>query len=93
MLQYSIQRILRYGVNIKKVLSEVAVNPKLIRQVWMLVDTGVAPIPLTLDDRSLVQWLVRQLCMERAINSQEAVLLDDYLRSRIPLIRQMAGGY
>ena len=68
-------------------------NPKLIRQVWTLIDTGLAPIPLTLDDRSLVQWLVRQLCMERAINSQEAVLLDDYLRSRLPLIRQMAAGY
>jgi hypothetical protein len=69
------------------------VNPKLIRQVWTLVDTGLAPIPLALDDRSLVQWLVRQLCMERSLNSQEAVLLGDYLRSRLPLIRQMAAGH
>lgn len=68
-------------------------NPKMIRQVWMMVDTGEAAIPLTLDDCSLVQWLTCQLSSDRTLNSQEVATLSDYIRSRLPLIREMAAGY
>ncbi|MBD3881565.1 hypothetical protein IFO70_07340 [Phormidium tenue FACHB-886] len=68
-------------------------NPKMIRQVWRVVDTGEAAIPLTLDDCSLVQWLICQLSSDRCLNSQEIATLSDYIRSRLPLIREMAAGY
>ena len=65
-------------------------SPLLLRQIWGLVEATQSQILLTLDDESLVEWLLRQLTNQRSLDSQEANLLSDYLQSRLPLIRDVA---
>ena len=36
-------------------------TPIMLRQLWTLIETTQANILLTLDDSSLIQWLLRQL--------------------------------
>ena len=65
-------------------------SPLLLRQIWSLVEATQSQILLTLDDESLVEWLLSQLTNQRSLDSQEANLLSDYLQSRLPLIRDVA---
>lgn len=65
-------------------------SPLLLRQIWGLVEATQSQILLTLDDESLVEWLLRQLTNQRSLDSQEANLLSDYLQSHLPLIRDVA---
>lgn len=65
-------------------------SPLLLRQIWGLVEATQSQILLTLDDESLVEWLLRQLTNQRSLDSQEANLLSDYLQSHLPLIRDIA---
>ena len=65
-------------------------SPLLLRQIWGLVEATQSQILLTLDDESLVEWLLSQLTNQRSLDSQEANLLSDYLQSRLPLIRDVA---
>jgi hypothetical protein len=68
-------------------------SPKMIRQFWMLLEAVQNNIPLTLDDTSLAQWLIRQITAERPIDSRESAILSEYICSRLPLIRDMVQGY
>jgi hypothetical protein len=45
---------------------------------------------VNLDDATLVQWLLKQLKMNSALNGLEADLLDEYIQSRLCLIRDLA---
>ena len=45
---------------------------------------------MTLDDNSLVHWLIDQFAWQRPINQAETDQLHHYIRSKIPLIRDMA---
>lgn len=65
-------------------------SPLLLRQIWSLVETTQTNVLLTLDDESLVQWLLRQLKTQRSLDSSEADLLSTYIQSRLPLIRDVA---
>ena len=65
-------------------------SPLLLRQIWGLVEATQSQILLTLDDESLVEWLLSQLTNQRSLDSQEANLLSDYLQSHLPLIRDVA---
>jgi hypothetical protein len=65
-------------------------SPTMLRQFWSLVDATRTNIPLALDDRSLVQWLLRQVRSERALDSRETDILHEYISSRLPLIRDLA---
>lgn len=65
-------------------------TPFLLRQIWSVVEATQAQVLLSLDDASLVQWLLRQLGMQRSLNAQEADLLQDYLWSKVSLIRDLA---
>ncbi len=65
-------------------------SPLLLRQIWGLVEATQSQILLTLDDESLVEWLLHQLTNQRSLDSQEANLLSDYLQSHLPLIRDVA---
>ncbi len=64
-------------------------SPAMLHQFWSFLEDQ-ANIPLTLDDESLVLWLVRQLRTKRTLNNQETDLLSDYIHSRLPMIRQLA---
>lgn len=65
-------------------------TPSMLRQLWSLVETTQANVLVNLDDASLVQWLLKQLKMNASLNRQEADLLNDYIQSRLSLIRDLA---
>jgi len=65
-------------------------TPRMLRQLWSLVETTQAHVLLDLDDKSLVQWLLRQLQDGRSLNPEEDSVMNDYICSRLPLIRDLA---
>lgn len=65
-------------------------SPKMMRQFWSLVDGIRSNMPLSLDDTSLEQWLLRQLRSEQPLNHCESAILMNYIHSRLPLIREFA---
>lgn len=66
-------------------------SPLMLRQLWNLVEATQSNVLLNLDDASLVQWLLRQLGTQRSLNHDEANVYSTYIRSRLPLIRDLAG--
>jgi polynucleotide 5'-kinase involved in rRNA processing len=65
-------------------------TPVMLRQLWSLIETTQATLLVTLDDATLVQWLLKQLKMNSALNVKETDLLDEYIQSRLSLIRDLA---
>ncbi|RZM77970.1 hypothetical protein [Leptolyngbya iicbica] len=65
-------------------------NPHLLRQLWALVEQSQSHRILSLDDNSLVHWLIDQVSGERSLDTVETANLNCYIRSRIPLIRDIA---
>lgn len=65
-------------------------TPVMLRQLWSLIETTQATLLVTLDDATLVQWLLKQLKMNSALNGKESDLLDEYIQSRLSLIRDLA---
>ncbi|MDF0556196.1 hypothetical protein [Kamptonema sp. UHCC 0994] len=65
-------------------------TPTMLRQLWSLVETTQANVLVTLDDDTLAQWLLKQFKMNSAINGNEAELLNQYIQSRLSLIRDLA---
>ncbi|MGL5080914.1 MAG: hypothetical protein ACRC8A_05455 [Microcoleaceae cyanobacterium] len=65
-------------------------SPSLLRKVWSLIEATQAPLLVTLDDAALVQWLLKRLQAESQINGKEAALMNDYISSKVSLIRDLA---
>lgn len=65
-------------------------NISVLRQLWSLVETAQPNTLLNLDDDSLVESLIAQLTTEYPLCLQEAQTVDVYIRSRTPLIRELA---
>ena len=65
-------------------------TPNLLRQLWSLIESTQANFLLRLDDASLIQWLLQNLNNQRSLNHQENDILSEYIRSKIPLIRDLA---
>ncbi|NET57488.1 MAG: hypothetical protein F6K47_15385 [Symploca sp. SIO2E6] len=65
-------------------------TPTMLRQLWSLIEKTQANFLLKLDDTSLVDWLLKQLAHQQALNSEEVHILSDYLSNRLSLIRDMA---
>lgn len=65
-------------------------TPVLLRQLWSLVERTQATLLLSLDDASLVQCLLAQLQQNRSLDSGDVRVLDSYIRSKTPLIRDLA---
>ncbi|MCL6436825.1 MAG: hypothetical protein K6T90_21965 [Leptolyngbyaceae cyanobacterium HOT.MB2.61] len=65
-------------------------SPLMLRQLWSLVETTQSNILLNLDDPSLVQWLLGQLKNQRSLDHEETAIFGTYIRSRLPLIRDLA---
>jgi hypothetical protein len=65
-------------------------TPSLLKNFWSLVENTQASLLLQLDDASLVQWLVHQVCSHWNLNRRDAVLVSEYIRERLPLIRDLA---
>ncbi|MEM1309376.1 MAG: hypothetical protein AAF892_11660 [Cyanobacteria bacterium P01_D01_bin.71] len=65
-------------------------NPHLLRQLWSLIEGSHSSWILSLDDNSLVHWLIDQVSSDRLLDTAEADYLTGYIRSRLPLIRDIA---
>jgi hypothetical protein len=65
-------------------------NPLMLRQIWSLIEKTQVNILLSLDDASLVQWLLKQFRQEQPLDPDQANVLNAYLRSRLSLIRDIA---
>jgi len=68
-------------------------SPTMMQRFWALIETVRVNMPLALDDRSLGQWLIRQVTVQGTFDTREAAILSDYIDSRLPLIRDMAQEY
>lgn len=65
-------------------------SPGMLRQFWSLIEATQSHILLELDDSTLVLWLTRQLAADHPLNRSESSLYASYIRSRLPLIRDLA---
>lgn len=65
-------------------------TPSLLRQLWSLIEDTQSSTLLNLDDTTLTQWLLRQVMQNCALNYAETSVLDNYLRSKLSLIRDLA---
>jgi hypothetical protein len=65
-------------------------TPIMLRQLWSLVEASQAHFLLNLDDASLVQWLSRQVRSQQVLDHEESSILSTYIRSKLPLIRDLA---
>lgn len=65
-------------------------TPTMLRQLWSVIETTQAHIILKLDDASLVQWLLKQVKNQRSLDRDEANILNDYIYSKLTLIRDLA---
>lgn len=65
-------------------------TPYMLRQLWTVVDQTQTNLLLTLDESTLSTSLIRQLSENYLLSSQEADAFDHYIRSKMPLIRDLA---
>ncbi|MBD2503363.1 hypothetical protein [Anabaena azotica] len=65
-------------------------TPRILRQLWSLVENCQTKTLLQMDDASLVQWLVNQMTTQALLEPTETDYLVDYIQSRLALIRDMA---
>ncbi|WP_435387574.1 hypothetical protein [Laspinema olomoucense] len=62
----------------------------MLRQIWSLIEKTQVNVLLSLDDASLVQWLLKQFRQEQPLDPDQVNVLNTYLRSRLSLIRDIA---
>ncbi len=65
-------------------------TPSMLRQIWAIVEHAHSSTLLSLDDQSLVNWLLQQIEEEKSLNSFEAEMFSGYIRSKLSLIRDVA---
>lgn len=65
-------------------------SPTLLRQFWSLVETTQASLIVSLDDTDLVQMLLKQLQTQSTIKYSDFDVINDYLNSKLTLIRDLA---
>ena len=64
-------------------------TPRMIRQIWTLIEETQSSTLLNLDDNGLVSWIVSEVESEQSLNRQEVDRYSHYIRSRLPLIRDV----
>ena len=64
--------------------------PSLLRQVWVRVEETQANLLLQLDDVSLTRHILGALEYDRCLEKQEANLVNSYIHTKLPLIRDLA---
>lgn len=65
-------------------------TPKILRQLWSVVENSQTKTLLQMDDASLVQWLVKQTTTQALLDPTDTDFLSDYIQSRLALIRDLA---
>ena len=61
-----------------------------IRRFWSLVEETPAQVLLRQENETLTLLLLRRLATQRFYTPQEIQQIDSYIRSRLPLIRDLA---
>jgi hypothetical protein len=64
-------------------------TPNIMRQLWSVVENTHAKTLLNMDDASLVHLLVKQTKIVASLDGNEADYLNDYVKSRLSLIRNV----
>lgn len=65
-------------------------TPLLMHRVWAFIEDMHPHVLQSLDDVSLEQLLIQRLCQEQSLDRNQANVVSDYIRSRLPLIREIA---
>ncbi|MCC0177165.1 hypothetical protein I4641_09265 [Waterburya agarophytonicola K14] len=65
-------------------------NITLLRQIWSLIETTNASELLEIGEQELVQRLLNRLDAQKPLADKERVSLNDYLHSKIGLIKDTA---
>jgi hypothetical protein len=65
-------------------------SPTMMRQFWAIVETTQSHLLLNLDDSSLIGRLLGELSIGQPLRSDERDACQDYIRDRLPLIRDLA---
>ncbi len=65
-------------------------TPKMMRQLWAMIESTQVSTLLQLEDLTLVQWLLKQFTAQQKLDAQETTSLNTYISSRLPLIRDTA---
>jgi len=67
-----------------------AMTPILLRQIWSLLENTQANILLGQDDASLASWVLQQLTSQQMLEQHETEIVNNYIRSKTSLIRDLA---
>jgi len=62
----------------------------LLRQLWSIVESAPSQRVSTLDDSGVLQWLMELLKADPTFDSQQLPVASTYIKSRLPLIRDLA---
>ncbi|MDV3352790.1 hypothetical protein D0962_24795 [Leptolyngbyaceae cyanobacterium CCMR0082] len=65
-------------------------SPFLLRQLWSVIDAAHSNYILSLDDQGLTNWVIEQLCHQSPLDTVELSQVNHYIRSKLPLIRDIA---
>ncbi|MEL6489443.1 MAG: hypothetical protein AAFV85_16720 [Cyanobacteria bacterium J06634_6] len=65
-------------------------DSRLIHQLWSIVDATPKTRLSNLDDSGVLHWLVDLLQDDPAFDARQLPVVSSYIRSRMPLIRELA---
>ncbi|PSF39554.1 hypothetical protein C7H19_01830 [Aphanothece hegewaldii CCALA 016] len=65
-------------------------KPTLLNQLWRIIEETPTHILLSLDVRDLVEQMLLKLDKINPLTPEENCLIRDYLKSKTPLIRDLA---
>lgn len=68
------------------------VSAKMMQQLWAVIESTQVSTLLQFDDTALVQLLLQQLEVKQGFDAQANSILDTYIKSKLPLIRDTAEG-
>jgi hypothetical protein len=65
-------------------------TPTLMHRFWTYVERTQSSILLGLDDAALTQWLLGEFTNQQQLSHTQVTSLQDYIRTRLSLIRELA---
>ncbi|MEC4813891.1 MAG: hypothetical protein SAK29_11555 [Scytonema sp. PMC 1069.18] len=66
------------------------ITAKMIQQLWAIIESTQVNTLLQFDDTALVQLLLQQLKTMQGLDAQADSSLNNYIKSKLPLIRDTA---
>ncbi|WP_198649037.1 hypothetical protein [Cyanothece sp. BG0011] len=66
-------------------------NTTIMRQLWSIIDESPGKTLTGLNDSDLINQILNKLSAKQKLSSEDCGVINAYLRSRILLIREIAG--